>query len=365
MPRAKSLLVVLGPLLVLGAAAAPAPAQAACDTSWDGTTGNWTDASHWSAGVPTSAKAACITAPGTYKVTEVGTQSAAALTLGGTGNAAELMVSGSIELTGDYTQFTNSFLALERDGTAAPSIDSRGKATLAGELTVIGTSSGSHRIVAAVSRTGTFDRVIGPGAPKVLYDDKGAVLVGAPAGPAGPPAPVLGKRVDVTPVRGAVTIRLKGTTRFVALTGATAIPTGSEIDTTRGTVSLASAGKVSGTPQTAQFRGGRFVVSQTRASPVTTATLSGTETKACPSARGASAAAKRRPTRRLFGSGKGLFTTKGHYGSASIRGTSWEVQDFCDRTVVQDIHGSVSVRDLVKRKTLRLKTGQSYTAKAS
>jgi hypothetical protein len=72
--------------------------------------------------------------------------------------------------------------------------------------------------------------------------------------------------------------------------------------------------------------------------------------------------ARRTPTRRFFGSGKGRFTTKGRYGSATIRGTRWGVQDFCDRTFLGDIEGTVEARDFAKRKTVILQTGQGYIA---
>src|SRR5207237_4063653 len=141
------------------------------------------------------------------------------------------------------------------------------------------------------------------------------------------------------------------------------VPVGSELDTTRGTVVIASATQVRGLTQSAEFRGGRFTIAQTRSSPLTTVSLSGPELNGCSGVGRAPAAAKRKPTRRLFGSGKGSFTTTGRYGSASIRGTRWLVQDFCDRTVVRSLEGTVSVRDRVKRRTVRIMTGQSYTAR--
>jgi hypothetical protein len=197
----------------------------------------------------------------------------------------------------------------------------------------------------------------------VAYDNGSHVIRLQPLSDAtylsGSAVPVRGSVLAVGRVSGVVKVRVKGSKRFATLAAGKGVPPGSEVDATRGTVALASARDAKGNVQSAEFRAGRFTVAQSRRASLTTATLTGTETKSCP--RGQAAAARKR-VRRLFGSGKGDFRTRGHYGAATIRGTSWLVEDLCDRTKITDVHGSVEVRDLVKRKTVHLKTGQSYSA---
>lgn len=67
--------------------------------------------------------------------------------------------------------------------------------------------------------------------------------------------------------------------------------------------------------------------------------------------------------RRLWGSGKGSFRTKGERGSASVRGTEWLVADRCDdNTFFKVKTGVVSVRDFVEKRTLTLRAGGTYVA---
>jgi len=75
-------------------------------------------------------------------------------------------------------------------------------------------------------------------------------------------------------------------------------------------------------------------------------------------------AKRKRPVRKLWGNGKGRFTTKGRYSSATVRGTRWLVQDRCDGTLTRVRRGVVLVRDFRARKNVRVRAGQSYVAKA-
>jgi ferric-dicitrate binding protein FerR (iron transport regulator) len=67
--------------------------------------------------------------------------------------------------------------------------------------------------------------------------------------------------------------------------------------------------------------------------------------------------------RQLWASGKGSFRTKGRYASATVRGTNWQTIDRCDGTLIKVNKGTVSVRDLVKKKTVVVNAGGSYLAK--
>ena len=75
-------------------------------------------------------------------------------------------------------------------------------------------------------------------------------------------------------------------------------------------------------------------------------------------------AERKRPVRKLWGDGKGRFSTKGRYSSATVRGTKWLVIDRCDGTLTRVLRGVVRVRDFRKRKTVDVRAGRTYLAKA-
>jgi ferric-dicitrate binding protein FerR (iron transport regulator) len=66
----------------------------------------------------------------------------------------------------------------------------------------------------------------------------------------------------------------------------------------------------------------------------------------------------------LWGNGKGKFRTNGKYSSATVRGTVWLTQDECDGTLTKVTRGTVRVRDLKRKKTVTVKAGHSYLARA-
>lgn len=79
---------------------------------------------------------------------------------------------------------------------------------------------------------------------------------------------------------------------------------------------------------------------------------------------GLEAQAKKKPVRRLWGKGKGRFRTRGRYSSGTVRGTNWVTTDFCDGTNTRVVAGIVQVYDLVLKKFIILKSGESYFANA-
>jgi hypothetical protein len=173
------------------------------------------------------------------------------------------------------------------------------------------------------------------------------------ATPTATPAPVADRSVAGVPT-GTVLIKVNGS--FVPFSGGV-IPNGSELDAKRGAVTITtSAG------ETATFSEGRFKVSQSGG--ITTVTL--TEPLDCTAARrgSARATAKKPKTRKLWGNGKGKFRTKGTYSAATVRGTKWLVQDTCTTTLTRVAEGVVSVRDDVLRKTITVRKGKSYVARA-
>jgi hypothetical protein len=192
-----------------------------------------------------------------------------------------------------------------------------------------------------------------------------ALLNPAPPAPPAPPGltrPVAGETVNVEPVSGTVRIKRPGSNRFVTLTAEAQIPVGSSIDTRNGRISITAAqGK--GKTAAADFYDGLFKLTQTKGSkPVATLTL--TEKLSCPRKGSASAAAKKKKKRRLWGDGKGRFRTKGKHSAATVVGTKWLVEDRCRSTLTRVVRGRVKVRDFAKKKTVTVRAGKRYMARA-
>jgi WD40 repeat protein len=191
------------------------------------------------------------------------------------------------------------------------------------------------------------------------------------APPSGPGAPTLGKTLNAAVVKGTVTVSVPAgksgaKLKFVPLTGTRQFPIGSTFDTSRGTLQLTlAAARNSSATQAGTFRGGRFTTRQSTRNPLTELRLTGGNLAKCDSKRprgGAAAARKRK--RQLFSNVRGRFRTRGRNASATVRGTSWTMKDSCAGTLTVVKSGSVTVRDLVKRKTVKLKKGQRYMARS-
>ena len=172
------------------------------------------------------------------------------------------------------------------------------------------------------------------------------------------PPPRAGKTVNAYVVRGKVRIKLRGKKKFVELEAGQQIPVGTTVDTTKGRVTIVAAGE-----QTADFYDGVFKIAQNSAAkPLTTLKL--VEKLRCPSGGRASVAAKGKKKRRLWGDGSGKFKTEGKHSAATVVGTKWLVEDRCKSTTTRVTSGVVSVRDFAKRKTVTVRAGKKYVAKA-
>jgi hypothetical protein len=125
------------------------------------------------------------------------------------------------------------------------------------------------------------------------------------------------------------------------------------VDARRGTVTIVGPGKA----DKADFFDGLFKISQSKG--LTTLTL--TEALDCRTK--ARTAAKKPKTRKLWGSGKGRFRTKGQYSAATVRGTKWLVQDTCTSTTTRVTQGVVSVEDFVTHKKKTVRKGKRYIAR--
>jgi hypothetical protein len=201
----------------------------------------------------------------------------------------------------------------------------------------------------------------------------GTVTPAAPGGNGNPgaaaplieqlPPPVTGKTVNVSVRKGRIFIKIPPSKKFVELKGALQIPVGATIDATRGRVNLVSTTGTGDQTQLAWFYDGIFKVGQTRgAKPITDLKLAEALAK-CPKKGKASASAKKKKTRKLWGEGKGAFRTSGKYSSATVRGTKWVVTDRCDGTLTRVTQGSVLVRDVKRKKNVIVRAGKQYLAR--
>jgi hypothetical protein len=188
--------------------------------------------------------------------------------------------------------------------------------------------------------------------------------------------PILGRTEIVKLLSGTVRVRLKGTHRFVALSALTALPDGSEVDTTRGRV-LITAATPKGRTQSAEAYGGRFVIHQEHTGGGETRLTLSQPLTGCQQGfrsrhtRAARLASDPHPVRRTHGPKSrhiwaaehgGAWSTNGRYVSTTVEGTRWLVVDECDRSVVKVAEGRVKVRDLVRERTTTIRAGHDYIA---
>jgi hypothetical protein len=246
---------------------------------------------------------------------------------------------------------------------------------------------GIIRVDPATGARSTLSENAAPAGGPAFVDPFGLAIEPEAAPPPPPPPldgelppPVRGVSANVTPVSGIVLIALpraraagrahtaqKGLT-FVPLTEARQIPIGSFLDTRRGRVRLTTATTGAKT-QTGDFYQGLFQTLQSRRKRdkgLTELRLKGSSFRRC-NARGKRASAaglSRRAVRRLRGNAKGRFRTSGRNSSATVRGTIWTVTDRCDGTLTTVQRGRVAVRDFRRKKTIVVRAGKRYLARA-
>jgi hypothetical protein len=193
-----------------------------------------------------------------------------------------------------------------------------------------------------------------------------------------PPEPETTATVEV--LRGTVLILENG--RFRPLQGRETVPIGATIDATAGAIKITVAADTAGAVlQSGIFWEGAFQIKQVRergrrarrraregrALALTTElVLKGGSARAC-GARASVAlqSGKRRKLRRLWGDAKGRFRTRGRYGAATVRGTVWLTKDRCDGTLTRVVEGKVAVEDFGRDRTVIVRAGESYLAKAT
>jgi len=187
------------------------------------------------------------------------------------------------------------------------------------------------------------------------------------AAAAAPPSPTFARTVVLQPVSGTVLIRTPGVTTYTHLTATQTVPVGTVIDTTAGRVRLTSANPRPRSVQSGQFFDGTFQIGQSRSGGGLVSLFlrdAITRQSGCGSATAHATALSKRILGLLRGTAKGHFRTVGRFSAATVLGTDWGVRDRCDGTLTVVSEGVVAVRDFVQHKTVLVRTGQTYLAKA-
>jgi TolB protein len=208
-----------------------------------------------------------------------------------------------------------------------------------------------------------------------------------------PPTPTLGKTFNAAPSGGLVYIKLPGQhvaadgitkgAGFIPLTEARQLPPGTVVDARAGGLRLVAAAATVqhiGKTQNGTFSSGLFKISsQTRTGiqkGLTTLTLQedifpgSPSYKSCTAHAASSddpfafAAISKRVLQALHASVHGRFRTRGRFAAGTVRGTAWEIDDRCDGTWQRVHRGTVDVFDFRLRKTIPVRAGHVYLAKA-
>ena len=175
-----------------------------------------------------------------------------------------------------------------------------------------------------------------------------------------PPPPTPGSTANLSLASGTVLFKEPSSEDTVHLKGAAQVPIGTEVDTTDGVAKVTVARSV--TLDTSEFYDGTFTVLQPSPKALGELRLKGGNFLDCVSS--FRALAKKRPQRRLWGSGKGHFRTRGRYSSATVRGTKWLTEDLCGATRITVVQGTVLVHDFVRNIDVSVPAGHSYRANA-
>ena len=167
-------------------------------------------------------------------------------------------------------------------------------------------------------------------------------------------------------------LRLPVGQRFYKLADPVKIPIGSTIDAREGEVRVATARNRAGARQEISVSEGVFSLRQdTGRRPVTMLQLTGGSFGRCggsSSRESAAPARKAKPGRRLRTRldkpKRAHVKVRGRYSIGAAYGTAWLTEDRCDGTLTRVKSGTVRVRDLVRHRTVTVRAGSSYLARA-
>ena len=187
--------------------------------------------------------------------------------------------------------------------------------------------------------------------------------------PAGAPtasAPVIGQEVVLTSVSGTIAYRVPGSAGFVLLSGVVAVPNGTDVDATNGTVGVTVATGATPATQEALAYSGYFTIEQAASAPYTVDFALSQPLTGCVPASTASARPKPMSPakhRQLWVHDTGgNFGSTGRYVSTTVEGTQWLTLDTCTASTVTVAEGLVAVHDEVDGQTVVVAVHGHYVA---
>jgi streptogramin lyase len=185
-------------------------------------------------------------------------------------------------------------------------------------------------------------------------------MVGLAATPSsGPAAMPAATTITLERVSGTVFVKRPNDATFSSLAGRRSVPEGTEVDAAAGRVRVRAS-----TGQNGVFYEGRFMIRVPRAGTVDLE-LTGSSFTSCAKGRQlASIQAEDQPPRRLWGSGRGKFRTRGRYSVVSVRGTVWLTSDSCQGTITRVRQGVIQVADLLRGRQVIVRRGKTYRSNA-
>jgi streptogramin lyase len=200
-------------------------------------------------------------------------------------------------------------------------------------------------------------------------DDQGEPAPDPEREPKSRPEPEFGKTVVADNHDGIVRYRAPGG-EWQELEPDSELPVGVALDARDGSVSLSTAA-CDGDVQAGVFGGGVFSVRQPRAGcgRVDLYLRGGSFASCRPTAHRVGErfvlASRTRKVRRLWGHDSGgSFRSHGRHSHATVRGTRWLTEDRCDGTLTRVTEGAVVVRDFRRHRSVVVRAGHSYLARA-
>jgi hypothetical protein len=180
------------------------------------------------------------------------------------------------------------------------------------------------------------------------------------------PVPVLAKTANVSPSGGTVFVQVDGAIGREKLVDPLEIPVGSLLNTRNGEAEISTA-TAGGSASSVFVSEGRATFTQTSGTrPVTELDLARPPCRRNPAARNrlrtrttAAAAARLAHDAR-----RRRVRSRGRYAQGASIQTDWVTIERCRSTTLRVLEGVVEVRDFVKRTTVPVRAGDSYTARA-
>ena len=209
-----------------------------------------------------------------------------------------------------------------------------------------------HRVVSSDGSTAVVRRTVPVSVPPPPVATPSPTPTPAPE-----PVPVLAETLVVRTDAGRVTVRLPGSTRFLPVSEVREVPVGALLDARGGRVELRGMVDRRGQMVRGEFGGARFRIGQSRAGVVEVRLAD-----AATGCRRARSSAKREP--RLAADAVPGFAVRGTQSRTTPVGPArWTTENGCLGTVTRVQAGRVNVRDLVARRTVRLRKGQRHVAR--